>query len=246
MKIIVLVKHACLTDYRPNIGADGKSFDKESQTYEMNEYDGYALAEAVKIRQKIGGEVVAVSIGKDCDDTLRRCFALGADRTIKVPFDSMDSRQIAEVIYEVVKGEAPDLVLAGFQSQDLNNGLVGPLLAGLLDWPYVTAVISTEFENDKAIIRRELEAGYREEDEVLLPCVLTVQTGINEPKYPSIMAIRKAMAKKIEEISVTVKPPTFEIKKLYFPKVNKGTAVEGTADEINARLVEVIKERGLL
>ena len=102
MKIIVLVKHAFVSDFRPEITTDGKTIEKTKLIYEMNDWDRYALEEAIKIKEQKGGEVVAISVGTDCDDTLRKCFAVGADRAIKIPFDSIDSRQIAEVISEVI------------------------------------------------------------------------------------------------------------------------------------------------
>lgn len=246
MNIVVLVKHAFVSDFRPGIRADGKGFETENHPYEMNDWDRYALEEAIKIKEQRGAEVVAISVGKDCDETLRTCFAVGADRAIKIPFDSLDSWQIAEVISEVIKTEKFDLILAGFQSQDLNNALVGPIVAGMLNLPYATAVISVKFEDNEVRIRRELEAGLEEEDTLPLPCLLTVQTGINEPRYPSMRGRVRAKTKEIKEVSVIPKSSTFEIKKLYFPTVKKGKMIEGSPEEVSIKLIEVLKDRGLL
>jgi electron transfer flavoprotein beta subunit len=212
----------------------------------MNDWDRYALEEAIRIREQKGGEVVAISVGKDCEDTLRTCFASGADRAIKIPFDSADGWQVAEAISEVIKAEKFDLILAGFQSQELNNALVGPILAGMLNLPYATAVKLITFEDTKVRIRRELEAGFEEEDTLPLPCLLTVQTGINEPRYPTTRATVRAKTKEIKEVSVTPKSPTFEIKKLYFPAVKKGKMIEGSPEDVSIKLIEVLKERGAL
>lgn len=246
MNIIVLVKHAFVSDFRPEITADGKAIEKTKLIYEINDWDRYALEEAIKIKEQEGGEVLAISVGTACDDTLRKCFAVGADRAIKVPFDSMDSRQIAEVISEVTKAENFDLILAGYQSQDLNNALVGSLLAGMLDLPYATGVTSIEFEGNQARIRRELEAGFEEENTVPLPCLLTVQTGINKPRYTPIRGVLKARSKEITEVSVTPKSPTFEIEKVYYPEVKRGKIIEGSPEEISVKLTELLQERGLL
>ena len=246
MNIIVLVKHAFVSDFRPEITADGKAIEKQRLIYEMNDWDSYALEEAVKIKEQEGGEVLAISVGIDCDDTLRKCLALGADRAIKIPLDSVDSWQIAEVISELVKAEKFDLILAGFQSQDLNNALVGTIVAGMLNLPYATAVTTVKFEGNEVRIRRELEAGFEEENTLPLPCLLTVQTGINKPRYASIRAILRAKEKEIGEVSVTPKSSTFEIKKLYLPAVKRGEMIEGSPNEVSTKLIEVLKERGLL
>lgn len=246
MNIVVLVKHAFVSDFRPEITADGKAIEKQRLVYEMNDWDRYALEEAIKIKEQKGGEVVAISVGRDCDDTLRKCFAGGADRAIKIPLDSIDSWQIAEVISEITKAEKFDLILAGFQSQDLNNALVGSILAGMLNLPYATAVTSIKFEGKEARIRRELEAGFEEEDILPLPCLLTVQTGINKPRYAPTRDILRAKTKEIREVSVTPKSSTFEIQKLYFPAVKRGEMIEGSPEEVSTKLTEVLKERRVL
>jgi len=246
MNIVVLVKQAYVSDFRPSITADGKDFEKQSLVNEMNDWDRYALEEAIKIKEEMGGEVVAISVGEDCDDTLRKCFAIGADRAIKILLDSTDSWNIAENIREAIGEEKFDLILAGFQSQDLNNALVGPILAGMLNLPYATAVTSVKFEDREVRIRRELEAGFEEEDTLSLPCLLTVQTGINRPKYPSVRSILKARTREIKEVRVTPKTPTFEIKRLYFPATKKGKTIEGSPEEVSTKIVEVLKERGVL
>jgi len=246
MNIVVLVKHAFVPEPWVRIGTDGKSFEKQTLIYEVNEWDSYAVEEAIKIKEQKGAEVVAVSVGKDCDDTLRRCLALGADRAIKIPYDSMDSWQIAEAIHMAIKGERFDLVLAGFQSQDLNNGLVGPILAGMLGLSYAIAVISIEFEDEGVRVKRELEGGLHEEVRLPLPCLLAVQTGINQPRYASIKGVLRARAKEIKESPVIPKSSTFEIEKLYFPVVKKAKRIEGSAEEVSSKLIELLEERGLL
>lgn len=246
MNIVVLVKHAFAPEPGLRIGADGKSFEKQTLIYEMNEWDSYAVEEAVKIKEQKGAEVVAVSVGKDCDDTLRRCLALGADRAIKIPYDSMDSWQIAEAVHMSIKNERLDLVLTGFQSQDMNNSLVGPILAGMLRLPYAIAVISIEFEDEEVRVKMELEGGFQEEVRLPFPCLLAVQTGINQPRYASMRGIIKAKAKEIKESPVILESSTIEIEKIYFPVVKKAKRIEGSAEEISDKLIELLKERGLL
>jgi electron transfer flavoprotein beta subunit len=246
MNIVVLVKHAFAPERWLRIGTNGKSFEKKTLVYEMNEWDRYAFEEAIKIKEKKGAEVVAVSVGKDCDDTLRRCLALGADRAIKIPYDLIDSWQIAEAIHMSIKDEGLDLVLAGFQSQDLNNCLVGPILAGMLRLSHAISVVSIEFEDEGVRIKRELEGGLHEEVRLPLPCLLAVQTGINQPRYASIKGVLRAKTKEIKESPVILKSSTFEIDKLYFPVVKKAKRIEGSAEEVSSKLIELLTERGLL
>ena len=189
---------------------------------------------------------MVISVGEDCERSLRTGLAMGADRGIKILFDSMDSRRIAEAITEGIKEQEFDIILAGFQSQDLNNALVGPILAGMLDLPYATAVTSVTLEDERVNITRELEGGFEEEDTLQLPCLLTVQTGINKPRYASFKGIKKAKSKEVKEISFTPESSTFDIKKIYFPEIKKGTMIEGSPEEVSMKLVEVLKEREVL
>lgn len=247
MNIIVLVKHAFISDFRPSITTDGREFDKQDMTYEINDWDTYALEEAVKIKEQKGGEITAISVGKECDDTLRTCFALGADRAIKVPFDIMDCLLIAEVISEAIKAEKFDLILAGAQSQDMNNALVGPILAGKLNIPFATTVNSVILKDNGVRIKREIEGGFEEEDTLSLPCLLTIQTGINKPRYPSTKARIKARSRELEirEVSDILKP-SFQVKRLYFPEAKKATMIEGSPKEVSVKFIEVLKDKGLI
>ena len=246
MNILVLVKHAIVLGIPIMIEADGKGFKKKDMAYEMNDWDRYALEEAIIIKAQKGGEVVAISVGEDCERTLRTALAMGADRGIKVRFDSMDSRRIAEAIGEGIKAEKFDLILAGFQSQDLNNALVGPILAGILDLPCATAVTSVTMEDGFVSITRELEGGFEEEDTLQLPCLLTVQTGINKPRYASFKGIKKAKKKEVKEVSFTPGSSTLNIKKIYLPEIIKGAMIEGSPEEISVKLIDVLKEREVL
>lgn len=246
MNILVLIKHAFVSNIPIRIAADGKGFTKQDMVCEMNDWDRYALEEAIKIKEQKGGEIVAISVGEDSERTLRTGLAMGADRGIKVLFDSMDSRQIAEAISAGIQEETFDLILAGFQSQDLNNALVGPILASMLDLPYATAVTSVKLEDERVSITRELEGGYEEEDTLQLPCLLTVQTGINKPRYASFKGIKKAKEKEVKEVSFAPDSSTLEITKVYFPEMKKGTMIEGSPEEVSMKLIAVLKEKEVL
>lgn len=247
MKIIVLAKHAPDPESEISVASDGKSVSQSGLVYDINDWDRYAVEEAIRIKEEKGGEVVVVGVGTNCDDTLRKCLAMGADRAIKIPVDtSFDAYQTAEVIKEAIKDEQFDMIFAGLMSQDLNNAQVGVILAAMLDLPTATAVTELKIEDGKIIAKRELEGGYREEVELSTPCVLTIQSGINEPRYVSIMGIKRAKSKEIKEVSVSPSISTLEVEKIYLPPVKKAEMIEGDASQIAKKLVEILKDRGLV
>lgn len=247
MKIIVLAKHAPDPESEISVASDGKSVSESGLVYDINDWDRYAVEEAIRIKEERGGEVVVVGVGTKCDDTLRKCLAMGADRAIKIPVNTtFDAYQTAEVIKEAIKDEQFDMIFAGLMSQDLNNAQVGVLLAAMLDLPIATAVTELKIEDGKVTARRELEGGFLEEVEVPTPCVLTIQSGINEPRYVSIMGIKKAKSKEIKEVSVSPSISTLEIEKMYLPPVKKAEMIEGDASQIAEKLIEIFKDRGLI
>ncbi|AGK61421.1 electron transfer flavoprotein beta subunit [Archaeoglobus sulfaticallidus PM70-1] len=247
MNIIVLAKHAPDPESEIRVSDDGKGVDQRGLVYDINDWDRYAVEEAIQIKEKVGGEVLVVGVGSKCEDTLRKCLAMGADRAIKVPYDtSMDAYQTAELIKEAIKDEKFDLIMAGYQSQDLNNALVGALLAGMLDLPYATGVTALEVEDGSIKVKRELEGGYGEEVVLPLPCLVTVQSGINEPRYVSIMGIKRAKSKEMKEVALEPTLSTLEIEKVYLPPVKKAEMIEGAPEEVAKKLIEILKERGLI
>ncbi len=247
MNIIVLAKHAPDPESEINIASDGKNVDQAGLVYDINDWDRYAIEEAIRIKEEKGGEVVVVGVGSNCDDTLRKCLAMGADRAIKIPVDvTLDAFQVAEVIKEAIKDEKFDLILAGYMSQDVNNSQVGVLLAAMLDLPFATAITSIKIENGKITATRELEGGYQEEIELPVPCLLTVQSGINEPRYVSIMGIKRAKTKEMREVTLTPSMSTLEIEKMYFPPVKKAEMLEGDPAKIAEKIIEILKDRGLV
>ena len=160
MKVIVLAKHAPDPESEISVASDGKSVNTSGLVYDINDWARHAVEEAIRIKEDKGGEVVVVGVGTNCDDTLRKCLAMGADRAIKIPVDtSFDAYQTAEVIKEAIKDEEFDMILAGLMSQDLNNAQVGVLLAAMLDLPIATAVAEMNVEDGKVIAKRELEGG---------------------------------------------------------------------------------------
>lgn len=246
MKIIVLAKHAPDPQSEVGVAADGKSLSLGTAVFDINDWDRYAVEEAIRIKEKMGGEVVVVGVGKS-EDTLRKCLAMGADRAIKIPFEAgLDAYKTAEVICEAIKNEKFDMIFAGLMSQDLNNSQVGVILAAMLDLPFATAVTSLEIGNGVVTVNREIEGGYKEAVQLPMPCLLTIQSGINEPRYVSVMGIKKAKSKELKEVNIAPKTSTVEVMKMYLPPVKKAELITGDPSQIATKLIAILKDRGLI
>ncbi len=262
MDIIVCVKHVPETaEADVRIDSTGKSIEKTGLVFDINEWDDYAVEEAVRIKEKLGGTVTVITVGsEDADSTLRKCLARGADKAIRVTdpkLEGSDGYAIAKVLSKVIKDLPHDLILTGAQAGDDGYAVVGPALAQLLEIPHATLVKKIEFKNGTAVVNRELEGGLEEIVEVKLPAVLTIQTGINEPRYVSIMGIRKAREKEIKVLGLTdiglsenevgEAGSWIRIEKMYIPPVEKQAEfVKGSPDEVAAKIAELLKAKGLV
>jgi len=259
MDVIVCVKHVPETaEADIKIDPAGKSIEKTGLVFDINEWDDYALEEAVQIKEKLGGTVTAITIGpEDTDSTLRKCLARGADNAIRLTdpkFEGADSYAIAKILHKAIKDLSFNIILTGALAGDDGYTATGPILAELLGISYVTMVKKIEFNGDIAKVNRELEGGLEEIVEVRLPAVLTIQTGINEPRYVSIMGIRKAMQREIKVLGsadVGLKEDEIgswiKIEKMYVPPVEKQAEfLEGNPDEVAKKIAELLKARGLI
>jgi len=262
LDIIVCVKHVPETaEAELKIDATGKGVEKTGLVFDINEWDDYALEEAVRIKEKFGGTVTAITVGaEDSESTLRKCLARGADKAIRLTdpkFAGSDAYATAKILYSVIKNMHFDLILTGAQAGDDGSAVVGPVLAELLGIPHATMVKKIELGEGKAFVNRELEGGLEERLEVKLPALFAVQTGINEPRYVSIMGIRKAMQKEVKvmgladiglnESEVGEAGSWLMIEKLYVPPVEKQAEfLTGSPDEIATKIVEILKSRGLI
>ncbi len=262
MDIIVCVKHVPETaEAELKIDVSGKAVEKTGLVYDINEWDDYALEEAVRIKEKLGGTVTAITIGsQDSESTLRKCLARGADTAIRLTdpkFENSDAYATAKILHSVIKTLHYDLILTGMQAGDDGNAAVGPILAEMFNIPHVTMAKKLELAAGIAKVNRELEGGIEEQLEVRLPALVSVQTGINEPRYVSIMGIRKAMQKEVKVLSladiglsendVGVAGSWISIDKLYVPPVEKQAEfLKGTPDEISAKIADILKSRGLI
>jgi electron transfer flavoprotein beta subunit len=262
LDIIVCVKHVPETaEAEIKIDATGKAIEKTGLVFDINEWDDYALEEAVRIKEKLGGTVTAVTVGSnDADSTLRKCLARGADKAMRLTdakFEGSDSYAITKILHSVIKGLPFDLILTGALAGDDGYTMVGPTLAEMLGVSHATMVKKIELGEGVAKVNRELEGGLEEIVEVKLPAVLTVQTGINEPRYVSILGIRKAMKKEINILSladtglsendVGEAGSWIKMEKMFVPPVEKQAEfIKGTPEEIATKIAEIIKSRGLI
>ncbi len=257
MNIVVCVKRVPMTqEVDLEIDASKKEVKKDMLAYVLNEWDNYAVEEAIRLKEKLGGTVTAVTVGgEDDEEVLRRCLAMGADRAVRVePGDRpMDSFVKARILAKVIGGMEYDLILTGVQSDDHNHGMVGVLLAEELGLAHATVVTGLEPADGKAKIRIELEGGMEEVSEVDLPAVVSIQTGINEPRYVSIMGIRKAAKKELNVtelfslgLSDDELAPMTAVEEYYFPPETEGAEmIGGDAGTVAETILRIIKEKGV-
>ncbi len=262
MEIIVCVKHVPeVAEVELRIDKSGRDIDRSGLVYDINEWDDYAVEEAIRIKEKFGGNVTVVTIGdENSDSTLRKCLAKGADKAIRITdkrINSSDPFIVAKVLSETLKKISFDLILTGVQSSDDGYAMVGPALAELLGIPHVTMAKKIEIKDNSIIVNRELEGGLGEVVEIEMPALITVQTGINEPRYVSIMGIKKAMKKEIRILSIDdlglneeevgVDNSWLQIMEMYIPPVERRAEfIKGNPEEVASKIVEIIKSRGLI
>jgi electron transfer flavoprotein beta subunit len=260
MKILVAVKQVAALDEDFAIRDDGRDVDPDFLIRDLNEWDDFSLEEAVKIKEAAAEpvEVVVVSVASgEADESLRKCLAKGADRAIRVwdaAIEGSDSIAIARVLAAVAKREAPQMLFAGVQSSDQSFASTGIAAAAFLNWPHAAVVSQLSYSPgvESAIIRRELEGGLLHEIEIQCPAVLTIQLGINTPRYASLRSIKQAAAKPIEVLSladvalgaadVGEAGSASRVRRMYVPDKGRAQLIEGDAAQQAARLAEIIRE----
>lgn len=253
MNIIVCVKRIPKTaEADIFIEKDGKNIKKDNLVFHLNDWDGYAVREAVLLKEKYGGEVTVITVGpEESKEVLTRCLAMGADRALKIEEPaSKDGTLIAKILFQVMKDQSFDLILTGVQAEDDNCAQVGVALAQMLGLPHAAIVTHIEIDGEKAKVRRELEGGIEEVLELKLPAVLTIQTGINEPRYVSLAAILEAEDKEVKEVGVEEiglnieEPLRMTIDQVFFPPVGKmAEMLKGNPEEVVTQLTEIIKKK---
>jgi electron transfer flavoprotein beta subunit len=260
MDLIVCMKQIPNLDLQFRVNPEGSDISRETLNYQTNGPDQYALEEAVRIKEALGdGKVIAVTVGPPrTEEMLREAMAKGADEAVRVDYSdeaSVDAVRIARILSNVISMQAYDLILTGVQSDDYINSIVGGCLAGFLGVSHASVITKVHLENGGVKVHRELEGGTEEVVSIPLPAVLTIQYGINEPRYAPLPAIMRAARQPIKVVTPTdfgvqswedvAGPEAVKVKRMYLPEVTgRAEMLEGSADEVATRLAAILQERG--
>tara|TARA_Y100001970_G_scaffold24032_1_gene28421 strand:- start:4106 stop:4879 length:774 start_codon:yes stop_codon:yes gene_type:complete len=257
MKICVLVKQVPDKNDEIKLNSDKLSVDKNNFNFVTNESDNYAIEEALLIKEKLQGEVVICSFGNESSiQVIKDALSKGADRGILIENDTQDEYNIlnlSKIFNNALKAEGFDLILSGLQSDDIGNGQLGVLLAEHLNMSHGSLVMETNIsDNSKIKIKRELENGWFQWSELDLPASLTIQSGINKPRYASLRGIMMMKKKPINTIKLSEinagANKIDNLKSMYVPQKTKETVkIDGAADEVAEKLYNILKnELGLI
>lgn len=245
MNILVCVSRVPDTATKIIVGKDGKSIDKSGVKFILNPYDELAIEEALQLKQKNGGEVTALTVSSDdASDILRTCLAMGADKAviIKAKDDNFDSNYVAVNIADYAKEINPDIIFFGKQSVDYDSSQVPSMVAAMLDMPSISVVSKLEINGDKVIAERDIEGG-KEVLESQLPCIISAQKGLNEPRYPKLPDIMKAKKKPIDERPASDADYMTEIISMEIPsKARIGKILGDSDDDISAIVTSLHEE----
>lgn len=262
MKIVVPVKQVAALDEEFELLEEGVGVDPDYLEWDLNEWDSFSLEAALQIRDAADAgdhEVIVVTVGdEEADDALLSCLAMGADRALRIwdeELNAHDPLAVARVLAAAVERESADLILCGVQSSDAVNGATGVALAGYLDLPHVAVVKRIDYEapSRAATVERELEGGLIEVLRIQTPALLTVQTGINEPRYATLRAIKQAREKPLEvcdlesiglgaaEVAAAAGSQTIAMSP---PDRGAGAEmIDGSPAVVASRIAEIVRER---
>ena len=238
MNIIVLMKQVANKDAILRINKESTWIEETDLSFEVSESDGYALEEGLRVREKLGGEVVVCSMGPQrVKSVIKDALARGADRAIHVVGDNLGHLSpyaAATILADTIRDEKPDLVLTGLQSDDYGYGQTGVIVAELLGLPHATIVIEVDASPDNFRVKRELESGWYQWYTMPLPALLTIQSGISQIRYATLKGIMAAKKKEIKEVTpagdVVSRPSHQRIEKVYLPQKTKQTQLLGNGD----------------
>ena len=232
------------------INSAGTWIQDDDLSYEINEPDAYALEEALQLKEKNGGEVIALCVGPSrAAQTIREALAKGADRAIHIEEENLralDPLAVAGLMAKAVAPEKPELILTGLQSDDVGYGQTGVILAELLGLPHATLIMQVDVQTGSLRVKRELEDGWFQHVEIPMPALLTIQSGISKLRYATLMGIKKAKTKEIKRLTAAElgasAAPSIEMSRIYVPSRAKQAQIfEGNPQEAAAKLVEKLK-----
>ncbi|RMG59283.1 MAG: electron transfer flavoprotein subunit beta/FixA family protein [Deltaproteobacteria bacterium] len=243
MKILVPVKQVPNPDEKVKIKKDGSGIELEGVKMVLNPFCEIAVEEALRMKEKHGGEVVVVTVaGKDAELQVRTALAMGADRAILVETnEELDPAAIASALAKVYEMESPDVVIMGKQAVDDDSNQVGQILAAKLSLPQATFASKVELSEDlkKATVTREVDGGL-ETIEVELPAIITADLRLNEPRYASLPGIMRAKKKEMKVIPISElgidTAPKVKVLKLEPPKERAGGVIVGSVQELVEKL----------
>lgn len=253
MKLLVCIKQVPDMESRFKVSSAGDWYDEADLAYRMNEYDEYAVEQAVQLKEQLGDlpEITALSIGPGrVGEALRKALAMGCDRGVHIEdpeSHKKDPWQVAAMIAEYAREQGFDLIFTGMQSQDRGSAQVGTMVAELLGYPCATTLVGFAYENGTVTARRELEGGTRAVVRLRLPAVVTCQLGLNVPRYPSLPNIMKAKKKEVRAFPAAqfLKEQELSATRQLYPPAKKGggLVLEGEITAQAAQLVEILKSK---
>lgn len=260
MQVLVAVKE--VTRVTDEFEFGGNQIQDKFIEYGLNEWDEYAIEEAVRLREDgLADEVVSVTIGPErAEETIRMALSKGVDRSIRFWDEELQSQQVLDVgtrtsiLESIVSEVSPDLILTGVQAGDDGFASTGVMLANRIGWGWGAVVTDLTLEDDTARVKRELEGGMEELVDVSLPAVFTIQTGINTPRYASLRGIREAQDKEIKTLDVTdvglsrsALQSDLSLTEMYEPEAEGTTQyIEGEPDEEATQLVEILADEEVI
>src|SRR5881394_307090 len=239
MKILVLMKQVANKDAILRINKDSTWIEEADLSFEVSESDGYALEEALRIKEKVGsGEVIVVSMGPQrAKSVIKDALARGADRAIHVLGDNvvhLSPFAAASVLADAIREETADLIMTGLQSDDYGYAQTGVILAELMGLPHATIVIEIDAAGEQLRVKRELESGWYQWYTMTKPALLTIQSGISQIRYATLKGIMAAKKKEIKEVTPSAdainRPSHQRIEKIYLPQKTKQTQLLGNGD----------------
>jgi electron transfer flavoprotein beta subunit len=251
MNILVCIKQVPDMESKFKVNGEGNWYDSADLAWRMNEYDEYAVEQAVQLKEQKGGDLTVLCIGPErVKETMKKALAMGCDRGVHVADDEgfkKDPFSIASIIAEHAGSKSYDMIFTGMQSQDRGSAQVGALVAEILGIPCVTTIVSFLFEDGKITVRRELEGGVKAVVKVPVPALVTCQLGLNTPRYPTLPNIMKAKKKELLSVPVAdlLKVSAHQVtESLYFPeKKGGGLILEGDIAELADKLIKILKEK---
>ena len=244
MKIIVCVSLVPDSTTKVKISDTKLKIDESGVSYILNPYDEFAVEEALKLKEKNGGEVVAVSFGNEkAKDAIKKAFQMGADKgvLIKASSNDFDTFNVAKNLSEYLKDQNADIILFGKQSIDFDGLLIPSMVSEMLNLPCISVVVKLEIEDGKVTAEREIEGG-KEIIESKMPIVIGAQKGLNEPRYPNLKSIMAAKSKPIEEIPASSNENKIEILEMKLPPAKSSGKIFTNGKDDVPELVRLLRE----